>query len=102
MPSIEPDSSQPRIVLGTMTFGKQMDPATAERAVSMYLEAGGELDIVYVYDTGATERFGSTELFAARHETRHLDLCELDVLATVVGKRNISNCRKKRWTRMRL
>jgi hypothetical protein len=37
-------------------------------------------------DTGIAEELGGSVLNTARHKTRHLDLGELDVLATVVGK----------------
>jgi hypothetical protein len=42
-------------------------------------------------DTGTLEGLGSSELLFARHKTRHLNLSELNILATVVGKTDVSN-----------
>jgi hypothetical protein len=43
-------------------------------------------------NAGVLERLGRTVFGTARHETRHFNLGELNVLATIVGKRNIGNC----------
>ena len=52
-----------RIVLGTMTFGRQMDAATAARTVALFAAGtsgaagdGGELDTAFMYGGGDTER----------------------------------------------
>mmetsp|Transcript_14572 Transcript_14572/g.22473 ORF Transcript_14572/g.22473 Transcript_14572/m.22473 type:complete len:433 (+) Transcript_14572:230-1528(+) len=42
-------------------------------------------------DTGSGQRLVGLELLNAAHESRHLDLGNLDLLAAVVGKGNISN-----------
>ena len=43
-------------------------------------------------DTSSLKRGRRSELLTASNQTRHLNLSEFDVLATVVGKGNISNC----------
>ena len=48
-----------RVVLGTMTFGRRMDVATAGRAVAAFSDWGGgsgELDTAFMYGGGETER----------------------------------------------
>ena len=46
----------PEIVLGTMTFGNQVNEKTAERMVGMFLGAGHtRLDTAYRYNDGKTE-----------------------------------------------
>jgi len=45
-----------RIVLGTMTFGKQTDSAAATRMVQLYLNNGGfSFDTAFVYADGKSE-----------------------------------------------
>jgi hypothetical protein len=58
------------------------------------LDQDGSLDghVEGSRDTGIAERSGRAELFTARHETRHLNLGQFDILATIVRKRDISNC----------
>ena len=46
-------------------------------------------------DTGSSKRLGSLELLAKGHESGHLYLSNLEFLATVVSKGNISNCGQK-------
>ncbi|MCW8892998.1 MAG: aldo/keto reductase [Deltaproteobacteria bacterium] len=49
--------AQPKCIFGTMTFGKQVDEATADRMLGMFLDAGhNELDTAYVYGEGVTEK----------------------------------------------
>jgi aflatoxin B1 aldehyde reductase len=46
----------PQIVLGTMTFGKQVSEAAADRMVGMFLDRGyNEIDTANAYGEGATE-----------------------------------------------
>ena len=48
-----------RVVLGTMTFGRRMDLATAGRALEAFSDwggGGGELDTAFMYGGGETER----------------------------------------------
>ena len=47
-------------------------------------------------NTSSGERFGRSVFGTARHKTRHLNLSEFDILATVVGKGNIGNCKIRR------
>ncbi len=48
--------SRPSCILGTMTFGKQVDESTSDRLLGLFLDAGyQELDTAYVYGDGATE-----------------------------------------------
>jgi len=42
-------------------------------------------------DTSSIEQLGRSVFGTARHKTRHLNLGEFNILATVVGERNISN-----------
>jgi hypothetical protein len=44
-------------------------------------------------NTRASKRLLSTILNTACHESRHLNLSELNILATVVSEGNIGNCR---------
>jgi len=46
-----------KLILGTMNFGPQVDPAGSKQMVQRFLEAGHrELDAAYVYNDGETER----------------------------------------------
>ncbi|MEW6673119.1 MAG: aldo/keto reductase [Thermodesulfobacteriota bacterium] len=45
-----------KVILGTMTFGKQVDEKTAERIVKMFLDHGhSEIDTAFTYIGGKTE-----------------------------------------------
>ena len=45
-----------KVVLGTMTFGGQVDRAGAARLVELFAGRGHrELDTAYIYNAGATE-----------------------------------------------
>lgn len=46
-----------KIILGTMTFGPQVDAKRSQAMVTQFLKAGySELDTAYVYNQGVTER----------------------------------------------
>jgi len=46
----------PRVILGTMNFGRQVDEAAADRMVGMFLELGyNEIDTAYNYANGQAE-----------------------------------------------
>jgi aflatoxin B1 aldehyde reductase len=46
----------PRIILGTMNFGEQVDEHAADRMLSMFLDRGyREVDTAYRYNNGASE-----------------------------------------------
>ena len=48
--------SPPKCILGTMTFGKQVDEATADQMLGLFLDTGhNELDTAYIYADGVTE-----------------------------------------------
>ncbi|MBN1958425.1 MAG: aldo/keto reductase [Desulfuromonadales bacterium] len=48
--------SPPGCVLGTMTFGNQVDKSTADQMVGKFLDAGfHQIDTAYAYGDGATE-----------------------------------------------
>ena len=50
-----------KLILGTMNFGPQVDPAGSKEMVHRFLEAGHcELDSAYVYNNGETERILGT------------------------------------------
>lgn len=43
-------------------------------------------------NAGSSERLAGSILLTASHESGHLNFSEFDILATVVGKRNVGNC----------
>ncbi len=50
------ETDVPRIILGTMNFGEQVDEHAAERMLSMFLDRGyREVDTAYRYANGASE-----------------------------------------------
>ena len=50
------ETNTPRIILGTMNFGEQIDEITADRMLSMFLDLGyNEIDTAYKYTGGASE-----------------------------------------------
>ncbi len=50
------ESQTVRAVLGSMTFGGQVDEAGAERMVRLFLDSGGrEIDTAYIYQEGQAE-----------------------------------------------
>jgi aflatoxin B1 aldehyde reductase len=53
---LDMDTDIPRIILGTMNFGVQVDEHTADQMLSMFLELGHkEIDTAYKYNDGASE-----------------------------------------------
>ena len=51
------ETDVPRIVLGTMNFGEQVDEPAADRMLSMFLDRGyTEIDTASKYTGGASER----------------------------------------------
>lgn len=69
-----------RTILGTMTFGKQVEQAQAATMINHFIEAGGtELDTAYVYVDGKTE-----ELLGALNQEGVLGECQI---ATKVNPR---------------
>lgn len=60
-------------VLGTMTFGEQVDQQQASTMIKRYLESGGrELDTAYVYTQGKTE-----ELLGELNRQGQLAACQI-------------------------
>ena len=50
------EAGAPRIILGTMDFGRQLDQSAADRMVGKFLERGfKEIDTAYKYNDGAAE-----------------------------------------------
>jgi len=46
----------PRIILGTMNFGGQVDEHAADQMLTMFLDLGyNEIDTAYTYTNGASE-----------------------------------------------
>ena len=59
-----------RLILGTMTFGPQVDMDGARTMMERFLRAGHhELDAAYVYNNGETERMLGTLLTGSSKET---------------------------------
>ena len=53
---MNPETNFPQIILGTMSFGGQIDGATADRMVGMFLDLGyHEIDTAYRYTEGHSE-----------------------------------------------
>jgi len=84
------------VVLGTE------DVATAPAHVSSEILEGlnedGSLDghVEGSGNTGSSQRLGSVVLLSGGHEARHLNLSDLNLLATEIGKRNVGNlCESK-------
>jgi hypothetical protein len=68
-------------------------PTDVSAKVLQSFDKDGSLDghVKRSGNTSILERFGRTVLRSARHESRHLDLSEFDVLATIVSEGNISD-----------
>src|SRR5659263_79075 len=50
------ETDVPRIILGTMNFGEQVDEPTADHMLAMFLDRGyKEIDTAYKYNDGASE-----------------------------------------------
>jgi aryl-alcohol dehydrogenase-like predicted oxidoreductase len=50
------ETNVPRIILGTMNFGEQVDEVAADRMLAMFLDRGyKEMDTAYKYVDGASE-----------------------------------------------
>ncbi len=61
--------AKPRVVLGCMTFGGQVDEATADRMVGLFLDAGHrEIDTAHIYGEGGAEEILGRILTPARRE----------------------------------
>ena len=95
-----PCENSGRFVTGDSSGGVILggeDVARAPTDVSTKLLEGldkdGSLDghVEGSRDTGTLQWLFSSEFSTASHKSRHLDLGKLNVLATVVGERNISN-----------
>ncbi len=64
---------QPDCILGTMTFGKQVDKTTADKMVGQFLDAGHhKLDTAYAYADGVTEEILGRILTKQRRQQIHL------------------------------
>jgi len=60
-------------ILGTMTFGDQVDQGTAQAMISLFTDSGNaELDTAYQYCEGRTERMLGTLLPPARRKSLYL------------------------------
>ena len=70
-------------------------PTDISSEVFKSLDKDGGLDghVKRSRNTGASKDLGSSVLGSACHKSRHLNLSELNILATVVGEGNISNYR---------
>ena len=50
------ETDVPRIILGTMNFGEQVDELAADHMLAMFLDLGyNEIDTAYKYADGASE-----------------------------------------------
>ncbi len=52
-----PDMQFPKVILGTMNFGEQVDEKNADKMIRMFLERGyKELDTAHRYSDGLKKR----------------------------------------------
>ncbi len=62
-----------RAILGTMTFGGQVEEAGAERMLKLFLDSGGrQIDTAYVYQEGRTEEMLGRILKSVERERLHV------------------------------
>ena len=50
------ETNAPQMILGTMNFGRQVDEASANRMLELFLDSGyNEIDTAYMYSDGEAE-----------------------------------------------
>lgn len=64
-----PTNAKPRVALGCMTFGGQVDEATADRMLGLFWDAGHrDIDTAHIYGDGRAEEILGRLLTPARRE----------------------------------
>jgi aflatoxin B1 aldehyde reductase len=67
------DAGAPRVILGTMTFGQQVEESVAGRMLEGFFERGGvELDSAHIYSQGRSEEILGRLLKGRRRESYQL------------------------------
>jgi len=79
------------VILGGEDVARAPSDITSEFLGSLDKDCRLDGHVKRTGNTSSGERFGGSEFSTARHKTRHLNLSEFNILATVIGKRNIGN-----------
>jgi len=79
------------VILSGKDVARAPSDITSEFFCGLDEDSGLDSHVKRTGNTSSGERFGGSVFGTARHKTRHLNLSEFDILATVVGKGNISN-----------
>ena len=83
------------VVLGGEDVARAPTDVSTEVLEGLDQDGGLDGHVEGSRDTSGAEGLGGSEFLTARHETRHLNLSQLNVLAAVIGKGNIGNCKTK-------
>mmetsp|Transcript_38583 Transcript_38583/g.110859 ORF Transcript_38583/g.110859 Transcript_38583/m.110859 type:complete len:505 (-) Transcript_38583:27-1541(-) len=81
------------VVLGGENVARAPTNVSSKFLQSLNKDGGLDGHVQGSRNTSILERLGRPVLGTAGHKSRHFDLSKFDILATVVGKRNISDCR---------
>ncbi len=70
---MNPRNRSPKLILGTMTFGTQVNEHTADRMVALFLDAGyREIDTAHYYGKGTAEEILGRIITPSRRRQIHL------------------------------
>jgi len=79
------------VILGGENVARAPSDISSEFLGGLDEDSGLDGHVKGTGNTSSGERFGGSIFGTARHKTRHLNLGELNILATVVGEGNVSN-----------
>mmetsp|Transcript_1265 Transcript_1265/g.2855 ORF Transcript_1265/g.2855 Transcript_1265/m.2855 type:complete len:449 (-) Transcript_1265:279-1625(-) len=79
------------VILGGENVARTPSDIGSELVYSLNKDGSLDGHVKRSRNTGSRKRLGRSVFSTARHESRHLNLSEFNVLATVVGKGNIGN-----------